>query len=133
MKNKIKQEDWAIKKSELAQINEKLTDKSGSTSTEPKQAKGKENHVGWAEAHCAFIQSEYLKECVLLNSNSNVTMFCNQEYITNILPYHGEPFPLGANGGRIESNIACDVPHLGIHWFIEDAITNIISLADITK
>ena len=31
-----------------------------------------------------------------------------------------------------DGNKKCNIPHLGTHWFNENAITNIISLADIS-
>eukprot|EP00957_Ditylum_brightwellii_P022244 1679067-Ditylum_brightwellii.AAC.1 len=32
----------------------------------------------------------------------------------------------------MESNTKCKIPHLGTHWFNAEAITNIISLSDMT-
>eukprot|EP00957_Ditylum_brightwellii_P036405 2755907-Ditylum_brightwellii.AAC.1 len=70
-----------------------------------------------------------MKNLALLDSDSTVTIFCNQKYVTNIRPSE-RSLVLNTNGGIMESNTICDVPHLGTHWFKEDALTNIIALKD---
>ena len=49
-----------------------------------------EQHVCWAGVHTSFNQNEkkihpdYLKKLILLDSDSNVTLFCEEKYVDKI-------------------------------------------------
>ena len=73
-----------------------------------------------------------MKQLVLLDSDSTSTIFCNKDYVNNIRPAK-YPLYLNTNGGQLITTYICDIPNLGTHWFNEKAITNVISLADITN
>jgi hypothetical protein len=121
----------------MTQVNKDRTenneDKDSSQSTE------KEKSIGWAGVHTLFLQGEYndkfaeqLKKKILLDSDSNATVFCNENYVDKIWDTD-ERMEVGTNGdGYLESNQKCNVPLLGEHWFNKDSMTNIISLIDMT-
>ena len=75
-----------------------------------------EQHVGWASLHCSFAQMYNMRDLILLDSDSSDTVFCNEKYVINIRP-SDEILQLNTNGGIMESQEKCDVPHLGTHWF----------------
>ena len=87
--------------------------------------------MGWAGLNCSFMQMYNMRDLILLDSNLNDTVFCNEKYATNIYDSN-EVSRLNTNAGVLESSQICDVPYLEIHWFNKDAIMNIISLAHIT-
>ena len=82
--------------------------------------------------HFSFFQSNKIRELVLLNSDSTNTVFCSKEYISNIIKLES-PLVLRSNRGETKTSYICDVPYLGTQWYNKNAITNIISLANITK
>ena len=79
-----------------------------------------------------FMQHTNMRYLILLDSYSTDTIFCNPEYVKNI-HITDEKLKLGTNGGLMVSQNKCEVPHLGNHWFNENSIANIISLADTTN
>ena len=98
----------------------------------------KERHVGWAGVHFALAQSKTenktkdLKKLVLLDTDSNVTVFCERKYVNKVWDVN-ESMGLGTNGGgSLISTQKCEMPHLGEHWFNADSITNIIAMKDMT-
>ena len=70
-----------------------------------------------------------MKDWVLLDSDSTHTIFCNPEYVSDIVDVD-ETLNLGTNGGVLVSNQMCHVAGLGQRWFNSRAIANLISLAD---
>ena len=93
--------------------------------------------MGWTNLHynlsnCMKNNEEELRNLVLLDSDSTNTIFCNEEYVENIQEAM-KPLEIHTNGGTLTVTQTCEIPHLGKHWFNKDAITNIISLADISK
>ena len=73
-----------------------------------------------------------MREWVLLDSDSTHTIFCNPEYVSDIVDVD-ETLNLGTNGGVLVSNQKCNVAGLGQRWFNRKAIANVISLADMAK
>ena len=69
---------------------------------------------------------------VLLDSDLTNTTFCNPDYVTNI-QNSSKQLELRSNRGTLLTEKICDIPGLGTHWFDPQAVTNIISLADISK
>ena len=73
-----------------------------------------------------------MKDWVLLDSDSTDTIWCNEKYVKNIVDWP-EALELGTNGGVLVTTQKCDVPYLGQRWFNKNAITNVISLADMAN
>ena len=70
---------------------------------------------------------------ILLDSDSNATVFCEKDYVTKIWDTN-KYMGVGTNGGgKLISTKKCTIPHLGEHWFNEDSMTNIIALSDMTN
>ncbi len=82
--------------------------------------------------HCSFAQTANLKDLILLDSDSTDTVFCNPDYVTNIKKSDAT-LQILTNGGPMNSQQKCEVPHLGECWFNKDSITNIIALCDMTS
>ena len=73
-----------------------------------------------------------LRKLILLDSDSNATIFCERKYVTDVWDVD-ETMGVGTNGnGHLMSNQKCLVPHLGEHWFNSDSMTNIIAMKDMT-
>ena len=93
--------------------------------------------IGWTNLHYSLSnydhnQSETMKNLVLLDSNSTNTIFCNEEYVTNIKKAD-IPLEIHTNGGTMMVTQKYKIPQQGTHLFNRNAITNIISLADISE
>ena len=145
-KNKPKQE-WFINNVQLTQKNNKIILKSinDTEKTEESSAysgnstitsKSNPKRIGWTNLHYSLSnynqnQSEIMKDLVLLDSDSTNTIFCNEAYVSDIREAK-KPLEIHTNGGTMMVTKKCNIPHLGTHWFNENAITNIISLADIS-
>ena len=140
LRNKIPREEWAINKVQMTQMS-KDEDDTNNKNTDNLQSKDENNEksIGWAGVHALFLQGEnddefarQLKKTILLDSDSNATIFCNEEYVNEIWDTN-QRMELGTNGGgHLESKQKCNVPLLGEHWFNKDSMTNIIALSDMT-
>ena len=85
-KDKIPKEEWAINKTQLAQTaqttqNQTNSESRASVSTSTTATEeNNHQHVGWAGVHISLAQhdneKENLKELILLDSDSNATVFC---------------------------------------------------------
>jgi hypothetical protein len=72
-----------------------------------------------------------MKECLLLNNQSLVHVFCNPEYVNNIRAAERE-LSLQSNGGTLPiSNIANFNGFEESVWYSNDAMTNILSLSHV--
>ena len=97
-----------------------------------------EQHIGWAGVHVTCLQEENnvdnnFKKLILLDSGSNATVFCENNYVTKIWDTN-KYMGVGTNGGgKIISTKKYTIPHLGDHWFNDDPITNIIVLSNKTN
>ena len=138
-RHKIPREEWAINKTQFTQAkdNESMNSNgSNSTLTTSQSSSTNKNidkkKVGWSNVQFSFAQNNDMKQLVLLDSDSTSTIFCNKDYVNNIRPAK-YPLYLNTNGGQLITTFICDIPNLGTHWFNEKAITNVISIADITK
>ena len=77
------------------------------------------------------LQNSFKKK-ILLDSDSNATIFFNEDYVDEIWDTN-EQMEVGTNGNvHLESKQKCNIPMLGEHWFNKDSMTNIITLSDMT-
>jgi hypothetical protein len=106
-------------------------DDTKSTGRSTVSSKKEEAVVGWAGLHCSFTQMVNMRELILLDSDSTDTVFCNPKYVTNIRDSNN-PMSISTNGGELKSYKKCDIPHIDNVWFNENAITNIISMKNMT-
>ena len=140
MKSKIPREEWAINKVQMTQVN-KEEDETNTVDNDTTSSRDKkEKSIGWAGVHVLFLQDEnntdfdrQLKKMILLDSDSNATIFCNEDYVNKIWDTDDRMEVETNGGGHLESKQKCDVPLLGEHWFDKDSMTNIIALSDMTS
>ena len=71
-----------------------------------------------------------IKDLILLDSDSNVTIMCNKKHVSNICGT-ADAMHIETNWGVTTTKQKCYVPDIGEHWFSEKSITNILSLSDI--
>ena len=119
-------------KRQFTQSNNRINNDQSTITTKESiiSTKKNEKQIGSAKLYFPFFQSQEMKELVLLDSNSTDTVFCNKNYVTKIRK-SDKPLIIKTNGGKIITTEICEVPYLGTQWFNENAVTNIISLADI--
>eukprot|EP00978_Attheya_sp_CCMP212_P006328 scaffold14327_cov33-Attheya_sp.AAC.1 len=89
--------------------------------------------VGWAGAHIdiSFFQADELGSWILLDNESSTTIFCNENYVSNIRE-STTIMDLRTNGGSLQSHKECDIPELGMKsWYNKNAVTNILSFAEV--
>ena len=83
----------------------------------------------WSGANVQFYQSINMKNSILLDNQSTVSLFCNKELVENIREVD-EELELATNGGELRTNLKAMVPGFGEVWFHPKAITNIFSFAE---
>jgi hypothetical protein len=135
MRDKIPKPEWAINK-----MKDEKNNQSYAQLQEPSQQlttinNNAESRVGWASVQVhdySFTQGSSMRDWVLLDSDSTHTIFCNPEYVSDIVDVD-ETLNLWTNGGVLVSNQMCHVAGLGQRWFNSRAIANVISLADMIK
>ena len=71
-------------------------------------------------------EEQDLKKLILLDSDSNTTVFCEKKYVKEIWDVKD------TMGLSLTSKKKCNIPYLGKHWFKKDSITNIIAMKDMT-
>jgi hypothetical protein len=77
------------------------------------------------------IGTSMMRECLLLDNQSLVHVFCNQEYVDNIRAAEKE-LSLHSNGGTLPiSDIANFNGFEEAVWYSNDAMTNILSLSHV--
>ena len=73
-----------------------------------------------------------MKNCILLDSGSTLSLFSNPELVENIRTT-GRTLALATNAGVKHSNKEATVPGFGTVYYDEDAIANIFGLSDLKK
>ena len=76
-------------------------------------------------------QCQEMKNQVILDSRSSTSIFCKEEYCDKI--ERTMPIEIKTNGGSISMNQKYKAPDLGIAYYKEDSLTNIIGLRDMQK
>ncbi len=92
---------------------------------------GAQSHalVDQNSSYAFAIGTAKMRECLLLNNQSLVHVFCNPEYVNNIRAAERE-LSLQSNGGTLPiSDIADFIGFEESVWYSDDAMTNILSLS----
>jgi hypothetical protein len=139
-RNKPKSE-WAINKAkidgdshaqeEVAKEEPKEKDNSSNKSVSSPKPSSIDRTVGWCNTNIAMqlFQSNEMKMWVLLDSQSSKSVFCNPSYVKNIRNSN-KILDLRTNGGHMITKKECDVEYMGTTWYNENAVTNILSFAE---
>ncbi len=96
---------------------------------------GAQSHalVDWNSSYAFAIGTATMRECLLLNNQSLVHVFCNPEYANNIRAVERE-LSLQSNGGILPiSDIANFNGFEESVWYSDDAMTNILSLSRVKR
>ena len=87
-KSNTKREDLAINKIQMAHVKKSADNSESSVNERASEENNttQEQHIGWAGVHVSFLQEHKydLKKLILLNSDSNATVFCEKDYVTKI-------------------------------------------------
>jgi len=83
----------------------------------------------WSGANVQFYQSINMKNIILLDNQSTVSLFCNKNLVEKVRKVD-EQLELATNGGQLRTNLKATVPGYGEVWFHPKAITNIFSFAE---
>ena len=70
---------------------------------------------------------------VLLDTQSNVDIFCNKRLLKNVRRATGPGLHLRSNGGTMVTRMVGDIPEYGTVWFNPSSLANILSFANIRK
>ena len=101
-----------------------------STKTDEDSTQSKKK-IGWLNTHILMTQCQEMKNQVILDSGSSTSVFCKEEHCDKIETT--TPIEIKTNGGSISMNQKCKVPDLGMAYYKEDSLTNIIGLKDMQK
>jgi hypothetical protein len=74
-----------------------------------------------------------MKEWILLDNKFTVTIFCNQDMVTNFCPANNELLDLITNARILCTMQKATIPGWGKAWFNLQAIINIFSYAEMAK
>jgi len=70
---------------------------------------------------------------VLLDTQSNVDIFCNKHLLKDVRRIEGPGLHLRSNGGTMIANMIGDIPGYGTVWFHPRSLANILSFSNIRK
>ena len=134
LKDKIAKEEWAINKAKSNEADEQShlnthEEKSSSTDDVSETESATE---GWSGAQIHCYNADEMKDYIILDNGSTVSIFCNPDLVENIRSTK-ETLKLSTNGGDIFTNWRATVPGYGDVWYDPNAITNIFSLAEMEK
>ena len=103
-KNKPKAE-WAINKSQqsYAQANKMEPKMEKSTPASNYKETTQSESEGWAGMHHQLYQQENMKEWILLDNESTVTIFCNPDMVEDIQDMKNESLDLMTNAGILRT------------------------------
>jgi hypothetical protein len=134
LKDKIAKEDWAINKAKSNETEEQshLNSHEAKSSSTDKGSENGSAAEGWCGAQIQFYVADKMKDYIILDNGSTVSLFCNPELVENIRSVN-ETLTLSTNGGNISTNMRATVPGYGEVWYDPNAITNIFSLAEMEK
>jgi len=132
-KDKIPKDQWYIEKVKRGEAEAQTHNQSSSTTSNTNQSSSQSNSnqslaTSWNGAHIQFYQANEMRNVMLLDNQSTVDIFCNDNYVVNIREVP-EKLNLTTNAGVLTTNLKADVPGYGTVWFSPYAITNIFSFA----
>jgi hypothetical protein len=84
---------------------------------------------GWSGVNMQFFQGMDMRNIILLDNQSTVSLFCNRDYVGNVWSVE-KPLELATNAGILKTNQKAFVKGFGEVWFDSRAITNIFSFAE---
>ena len=105
-RDKIPREEWAINKAKKEDKPQSHAQRAEENTSQLFNNNSGEAHVGWASVQIenyTFLQGSSMRDWVLLDSDFTDTIFCNPEYVTDIVNVE-ETLDLGTNGGVLVSN-----------------------------
>jgi hypothetical protein len=145
-KNKPKDE-WAINKAQQSHAQAASAEASavgsvsvptvptGQATTPPRSDSSGGSHSRWAGAHVKIQfhqQAVEMRNWILLDNQSSVTVFCNNDMVRNIRDSKEGNMYLETNGGTLVTTKKADLPQWGEVWYNDRAITNIFSYAEMS-
>ena len=72
---------------------------------------------GWAGMHHQLYQQENMKDWILLDNESPVTIFCNPDMVEDIQDMKYESLDLVTNAGILRTTQKATIPGWGRAWF----------------
>jgi hypothetical protein len=129
-KDKIPKEEWAINKTaeKVSHLQASENANNATTATSDESNMNGSTTNGWAGAHINFYQAGMMRNWILLDNQSNTTIFCNCDMVSNIRETN-ETLNLTTNAGVLTTKLKADVHGWGEVWFSDEAVTNIFSYA----
>jgi hypothetical protein len=85
--------------------------------------------AGWSGANVQFYQALDIKNIILLDNQSTVSLFCNKNYVEKVWEVKAQ-LEIATNGGTLKTNKKAFVKGFGDVWFHSGAITNISGFAE---
>ena len=127
--------EWAINKVQQNHTQTKKEEKQKQVQPTPELKKPQEpqNPSGWAGVHHQYLQCEDMKDWILLDNESTVTIFCNPNMVSDICDSKNNLLDLMTNAGVLRTKHKATVPGWGEVWFNPHAITNIFSYAEMAQ
>jgi hypothetical protein len=113
-----------LKEKEQSHVNTEVDEDDKSVTTTSTITSKKSSKVGtlggWTATNClyltaCFFQQEILRDIILLNNQSSVSIFCNSNLVNNIRLV-SDTLDLSMNGGILRTYYKADVPNFGEVW-----------------
>ena len=131
--------EWAINKSQ--QSHAQASKAAGKAPDSTKAHDNNQNErssthqvsEGWAGVHYQLYQQDTMKDWILLDNESTVTIFCNPDLVSDIQEVKGESLDLVTNAGVLRTTQKASIPGWGKAWYNPHAITNIFSYAEMAQ
>ena len=108
-------EEWFINKSQQSHVQTNKKEKSNNyKSPNPNQNtkednKPKDHQTGWAGVHFQLYQAHEMRDWILLDNESTVTIFCNPNMVTDIQEVN-EQLELVTNAGVLKTTTKAMIP-----------------------